>query len=108
MMSKQAGYTVSKMFFTLLAIALLINVVPVFGGDQNFQVKRGAIVHPMVHSDLSLPLRDIPPAPRNAGVRRVVPNRPIPIDVDNNAPISGGGLDSVIQMSPGTNLAPNP
>jgi len=60
-----------------------------------------------VHHDLSLPLRDMIPTPSKAGVIRVVPNRMIPIDVDHNAPVSAGSIDSVMQMSPGFS-APTP
>src|SRR5262245_61208215 len=75
--------------------------------NQNVPVKRGAEEHKLVHMDLSKPLRDMTPTPRVAGVKRVVPNRPIPIDVDRTKPVQDVGIDSVIQMNPSSALTPS-
>jgi len=91
-----------------LALALPLSTFAAPKDDiQNVPVKRGAQEHRMVHMDLSKPLREIIPTPRQAGVKRVVPNRPIPIDVDRTNPVQDVGVDSVIQMAPGTAQAPS-
>lgn len=88
---------------TFLRLLFVIVVFPSIGWTQNSasQIQRNPELHPVVKHDISLPLRSYPPAPRRSGVKRVIPNRPIPIDAQSKAPISSGTLDNVLQMSPG-------
>lgn len=80
--------------------------LPVLADSGKVPVKRGSEVIHMLHHDTSLPLRDIPPAPHRAGVRREIPNRDVVAEPSNpNEPLTGK-LDTAIQMSAGTMATP--
>jgi hypothetical protein len=69
------------------------------GGGPTVIQQRSPVVNQAVHHDVSPPLYLIPPALRQAG-QRVHPIRPIP------RRINGGAVDSVVQESVPTTLAP--
>ena len=63
------------------------------GNGANDNKDPHVTVHKLVHFDVSPPLRDIPPSPRQSGVKRVHPVKPIP------RPFSPGQIDSAAQLS---------
>jgi hypothetical protein len=75
-------------------------------GQSNEQVpvKRGAKVIKMIKHDVSPRLRDIPVHQMPAGVKHVVPNKPLPPRTpDPRRPVTGE-LDPAMQLSAGTGL----
>lgn len=83
------------------AIILLLRLsLPIWAADAP-QIQHNPELHPVIKHDISPPLREIPPAPRHSGIKRVVPNRPIPIDSRSMTPVKSGEYDAVLQMAPG-------
>src|SRR5262245_40460313 len=62
----------TKLLFLLLIIAISI---PAFAGTKR---RDGVSIRKLVHHDLSLPLRNIPPAPWPAAVKRIHAVKPLP------------------------------
>lgn len=90
---------------------LLLVVMSAFGQDasQNrVSDLRDTHVIQMLHHDRSLPLTEMQPAPRIAGVMRVRPNRDLVVETNTDAPVTNGSIDSVMQMSIGTAATPAP
>jgi len=77
------------------AAVLCLFAFPAFSQDNPESVMHGASVIHAIHSDISPALRDIPPASNDAGVKRVVPNRPL------NLPPGQQGRDTVVQAAQG-------
>ena len=87
--------------FSLLFLCLL---VPFFSfaasNDGKPKVKKNPDIIKSIKNDKSKPLRDLPPAPRKSGVKRVRPNPKPP------AMTQPGELDPVLQTWPGIEAAP--
>lgn len=106
MLRKDASKT---LVITILASALAIPAIAAQKHEidaNGTPVVRGAKVHQLLHHDLSKPLREMVPTAVQFGVKRVVPNRPIHIDRDTNAPVVDNPYDPTMQMSFGLTNAP--
>lgn len=93
-----------RIFITQILFLFFIGLVAgsAESPEKNVPVKRGAQVLKLVKHDVSPRLRDIPPILVSAGVKRVVPNKPLPPRPrDPNQPVTGG-LDPGLQSSIGT------
>lgn len=89
---------VSKLFL------LVLLTVTVVGYAQDQAEMRGPMVIHAIAHDISPDLRSIPPAPRIAGVKRVVPNQRIPIPRAENA--NAPERDAALQSSAPAAMAP--
>jgi len=76
-----------------LSAFFCLSAFPAFSQDES--TMQGADVVHAIHHDVSPALRDIPPSANDAGVKRVVPNRPL------NLPPGLQGRDTVVQASQG-------
>src|ERR1051325_4528509 len=65
--------------FCRVAFLLILGILFVFTTAFAQQDPPGKVtIHKLIRHDLSRPLRDMPPAPRQAGVKRIHPVKAIP------------------------------
>jgi hypothetical protein len=99
----------SRFALNALAVSLLVfsAALPSQAGTPGSSSSPAVVSSPAVaaavHHDVSLPLRLLPPAPRQAG-QRAYPAKPIPRPSNGGA--NAGAVDPVLQENFPTNLAP--